>query len=238
MAELDSAALSKRTAWATRSGTETYIQEMGRYAVERDAQIVREMLGTARTSDAALLDLPCGTGRFLDLEKELGFEVTGADYSPTMMGVAQRHPNVKFVQADAFNPPFAPDSFDAILIIRLMFHYRNPEDILAALLPSLRPGGRIIFDTLNTFSLRWWASKVIGLVRRDPARRLYFESFSTMQAKLRKLGLKVVGRRSAYYYPTRLYRMLPGPLVTLTHLWEKLVPQRFRVLTYWHVERE
>ena len=234
MTQLDDAALRKRQAWAQRSGTETYINEMGAYALARDEEVVRSMLGRG---PGRLLDLPCGTGRFLDLESELGFTVTAADYSPTMMEVAQRHQNVEFVTADAFAPPFEVGVFDVMFICRLMFHYRNPEAILAALLPSLKPGGRIIFDTLNRYSTRWSASKMLGLVRRDPARRLYFETFGSMQRKLGALGLKVVERRSAYLLPTRLYRYLPGPFITASHRLEPLVTSALRVLTYWHVER-
>jgi ubiquinone/menaquinone biosynthesis C-methylase UbiE len=97
--------MEKRQAWATRIATETCIREMGAYAVARDEQIVRGLLGRG---PGRLLDLPCGTGRFLEIEKELGFRVTAADYSPTMLEVARRHREMEFFKADAFSPPFAP----------------------------------------------------------------------------------------------------------------------------------
>ena len=235
MAELDEAALKKRQAWAERSGTQTYIQEMGAYAVARDEAIVRSMLGRG---PGRLLDLPCGTGRFLEVEKELGYTVTAADYSPTMMSVAQQHAGVEFVTADAFNPPFAENAFDAILIMRLLFHYRNPEAIVGALARSLKPGGRMVFDTLNAFSTRWTASKVIGLVRRDPARRLHFETHASMTHKIEQVGLRVVQRRCAYLLPTRSYRNLPRPVTAIADALEHLTLPCMRVLTYWHVEKK
>ncbi len=235
MAELDSAALRKRQAWAEKQDTATYIDEMGSYAVARDASIVRALLGKG---SGRCLDLPCGTGRFLELEKELGYKVTAADYSPTMMGVAQQHKDVTFVQADAFKPPFEPGTFEAILVIRLLFHYGNPEVIIEALARCLAPGGRIVFDTLNPLSLRYWASKVIQVFRRDPARRLYFVRPGAMKCRLRAFGLKVVRTQGAYVFPTRFYRYLPKWFPPLVDLVEKLIPRPLRVLTFWQVVRE
>jgi len=206
---------------------------MGRYAVARDEAIVRSLLGRG---PGRLLDLPCGTGRFLEMDKELGFTVTAADYSPTMMSVAKQHEGVEFVTADAFDPPFEPDTFDAILVMRLLFHYANPEAIVSALSRSLKPGGRMVFDTLNRFSTRWMASKVIK-VYKTPARRLYFETQSSMRHKIEQAGLRVTATRTAYVLPTRAYRRLPRVVTCLVDACEKLTLPSLRVLTYWQVEK-
>ncbi len=227
--------LRKREAWAAREGVESYVQQMGNYALRRDEEIIREML---EGKSGILLDMPCGTGRYFALEKELGFKIVAADYSPTMLSVAKKHEDIEFVQADAYDPPFAPETFDVILISRLLFHYANPERIIKSLLPSLKPNGRMIFDTLNTFSSRWFASLVLRCIRRDPARRIYFERCSTMTRKLETLGLKVLRRKSAYALPTRLYRFLPRWTISTTDIIEKAIPPVLRVLSYWQVTRQ
>ena len=234
MAELDSAAIRKRQAWSEKSDTEDYVEKMGRYALVRDERIVASMLGHG---PGKLLDLPCGTGRYLDLEKERGFEIVAADYSPTMLSVAKRHQDVKFVQADAFDPPFDSESFDVILVSRLLFHYRNPEAIIGALSRCLKPGGKMVFDTLNRFSLRWWASMLLRPLHRDPARRLYFETHRSMTRKLDALGLKVKRRTSAYVLPTRSYRLIGRVASRVIHCFETFLPAQLRVLTFWQVER-
>lgn len=234
MENLSESAVRKREAWARRPGTETYVKEMGAYALRRDDSVVRRMLGPG---PGRLLDLPCGTGRFFEVEKDLGFQVTGADYSPTMLAVAEKHSGIELVKADVFNPPFPPAVFDVILTLRLLFHYENPERILSSLLPSLKPGGRMIFDTLNAFSLRWAASKVLDPLRGDPARKLYFERPSVMAEKIRGLGLDVIERESAYIFPTRLYRYFPRPLWAVSDAVEAVTPSGLRVLTYWNVRR-
>ena len=228
----DPSAAAKREAWATRDKTETYTQDMGSYALARDARILRFLLGTR---PGRLLDMPCGTGRHLGMEKELGFEITAADYSPSMLSVARHHSDIPFVRADVFHPPFAERTFHVILISRLLFHYRHPEGILSVLLPCLKDGGRLVFDTLNAFSLRWCASWMLRPFRRDTARRLYFQTPASMARKLRRLGLCVSQQEGAYLFPTRFYRYLPAPLVRLADGLEKIVPSALRVLTFWEV---
>jgi glycosyltransferase involved in cell wall biosynthesis len=223
----------KRDAWAVQAGTETYVRKMGSYALARDAQIVGNLIGRG---PGRLLDIPCGTGRNFDLTQGQGYRIVGADFSPTMLRVARGYGGVPLVRADAFAPPFARETFDTILMPRLLFHYANPESIIAGLLPTLKPGGRMVFDTLNTFSTRWLASLILRPFR-DTALRTFFESPRGFAQKLAGLGLEVTRCESAYVLPTRLYRFLPGPFVRLVHATERLVPKRYRVLTFWQVKR-
>lgn len=228
-------ASEKRDAWARRGRTEAYVSEIGPYAVERDAEIVGRLLGRG---PGVLLDLPCGTGRYLATETERGFTVVGADYSPTMMGVARQVEGASLVRADVFRPPFGRERFDVVLVSRLLFHYENGERIIASLLPSLKPGGRMIFDTLNPFSTRWLASSVVDPIRRDPARTLYFEAPGAFEKKLAELGLTVLETAGAYVLPTRSYRLLPRFVTAAVHRLESVVPERLRVLTFWHVQKD
>jgi glycosyltransferase involved in cell wall biosynthesis/SAM-dependent methyltransferase len=223
----------KRDAWAVQAGTETYVRKMGSYALARDAKVVGDMIGRG---PGRLLDIPCGTGRNFNLTRGQGYHVVGADFSPTMLRVARGYGGVPLVRADAFAPPFAREIFDTILMPRLLFHYANPESIIAGLLPTLKPGGRMVFDTLNTFSTRWLASMILQSFR-DTARRNYYENPRGFAQKLASLGLEVTRCESAYVLPTRLYRFLPGPFVRLVHAAERLIPKRFRVLTFWQVSR-
>ena len=231
---LDSAALRKRDAWAARTGVDTYVQEMGAYALRRDREIVQAMIGRG---PGVLLDLPCGTGRFLELERASGYQVVAADYSSTMLAAARCHEDVQFVRADVFDPPFEPETFDVMVVLRLLFHYAECERIIASLLPALKPAGRLIFDTLNPGSTRWMASVVLHQLRPDPARRLHFERPGRLQQSLARMGLKVLQRTGAYILPTRLYRHLPRWTWRLADAIEPAVPPSLRVLSYWHVTR-
>lgn len=229
---MDDSIARKRDAWAVREDADNYIAEMGMYAQRRDQEIIRSFLGEG---PGRILDIPCGTGRFIPLQQSLGFHVVACDYSPAMLSIAQRHEGVDLVQADIFDPPFEAASFDVILISRLMFHYPSPQDILRKVLPSLKEGGRIIFDTLNPFSSRWLTSQFIHAFNRDPAYRLYFESPQRMRQSLNAIGLEVLDWTPAYILPTRLYKYLPKVAVGMCDVVEYMMPCRVKVLSYWHV---
>lgn len=224
----------KREGWARWSKTDKYIEEMGWYARWRDAKIVRDLIGQG---PGRSLDLPCGSGRYFDLQREQGFDFVGADYSPTMLLEASKAAPGKVLRADIFHPPFPPNSFDVILISRLMFHYSDPVAILQSVAPLLQRGGRIVFDTLNTGSLRWLASHLLRSRQKKLATRLYFENPAALAERIRAIGLEVRETRTCYVLPTRVHKHLPRALVWLLHGVEKLWPSRHRVITFWQVER-
>jgi SAM-dependent methyltransferase len=67
----------------------------------------------AALEPARTLDLACGTA-FLTLH--LRGDVTGLDQSAGMLEVArERCPDVEFVQGDALDPPFEPETFERVL---------------------------------------------------------------------------------------------------------------------------
>lgn len=51
--------------------------------------------------------------------------------------------NVQFQQADIFNLPFAPETFDHVFLCFVLEHLRQPLDALRILKNVLRPGGTI-----------------------------------------------------------------------------------------------
>ena len=82
--------------------------------------------------EAHILDLPCGTGRMINNITGLGFKYTGGDISSSMIAEAKKeaagNPNVVgFVEADLEKLPFADNSFDCIIIWRILHHQADPQ---------------------------------------------------------------------------------------------------------------
>jgi len=105
--------------------------------------------GLSRT--AHILDFGCGQGRLCAELMELGFRnVVGADSSPEMIRAAQRVcPDFSFVVNEGARLPFAPGSFDAILLFAVLTCI--PDDaaqktLLAEFKRILRPGGLLLIS--------------------------------------------------------------------------------------------
>src|SRR6202008_1455692 len=108
---------------------------------------------------ARLLDVACGTGRFLREVKANypRIHVTGLDLSPHYLSVARRvlapWSRTRFVEGMAEAMPFADAEFDVVTCIYL-FHELPPRirrSAVAEIRRGLRPGGTLIFvDSLQT----------------------------------------------------------------------------------------
>lgn len=74
---------------------------------------------------------------------------TSVDISPESVAEAERRfasegiGNVRFQQADIFDLPFEPNSFDHVFVCFVLEHLANPVGALLALGKVLRPGGTI-----------------------------------------------------------------------------------------------
>lgn len=139
-----------------------------------------------------LLDLACGTGRFLaqlaDAFPRLA--ACGVDLSEAYVAEARRHlarrPRVGLAVAAAERLPFAAASFDAVTAV-FLFHELPPKvrgRVAGEIARVLRPGGRFfLLDTLQTgdrpaydgmldlFPQNFHEPYYAGYVREDLARR-------------------------------------------------------------------
>jgi len=107
---------------------------------------------------ARLLDVGCGTGRFLREVKANypRLETTGLDLSPYYLAVAQRDlrswSRVQLVLGAAEAIPFADSQFDAVTCVYL-FHELPPgvrRAVVAEIRRVLKPGGMLVFvDSLQ-----------------------------------------------------------------------------------------
>jgi demethylmenaquinone methyltransferase/2-methoxy-6-polyprenyl-1,4-benzoquinol methylase len=92
-----------------------------------------------------ILDVAAGTGTSSQALLINGAEVVAADFSKGMLEEgAKRHPNLKFVFADAMKLPFSDSEFD---VVTISFGLRNVQDHQIALgefFRVLKTGGRLV----------------------------------------------------------------------------------------------
>ncbi|MGV8168853.1 MAG: class I SAM-dependent methyltransferase [Candidatus Nanoarchaeia archaeon] len=77
--------------------------------------ILRDMKGK---NIKTILDLGCGPGAYCKMLHDMGFEVTGADYSASTVEAAKKkYPHLKFVKEDGYALTFKDQEFDLVITI-------------------------------------------------------------------------------------------------------------------------
>lgn len=116
------------------------------------------------------LDLACGTGVVSHLMHDLGFEVTGLDWSEAMLARAQakarqRGSDIRFLLGDAERTMEERESYDVIVTRHLVWTLVDPAAAFAEWLRLLRPGGRLLIVD-GDFVTETWASRLRRIVER------------------------------------------------------------------------
>ncbi len=127
-------------------------------------------LAAVQPGDRAL-DLCCGTGDISFALAHRGAAVTGLDFSPEMLAVAERrHPksktqNPKFLQGDAQQLPFAAASFDIVTVGYGLRNLASWEIGLAEMARVAKPGGRLLVLDFGKPDRAWWRTLYFGYLR-------------------------------------------------------------------------
>jgi ubiquinone/menaquinone biosynthesis C-methylase UbiE len=113
---------------------------------------VRRALALAAIPRGALvLDVGCGTGRWLRRYQELGFQATGVDATPGMLNRAiECGTTAQLIAGEACDLPFADAKFDCVSDITVVQHIPRSLQLLALreMVRVLKPGGRLILMEL------------------------------------------------------------------------------------------
>jgi ubiquinone/menaquinone biosynthesis C-methylase UbiE len=163
----------------------------------------------------ALLDVACGTGRFLRFVKEAfpRLAVTGCDLSQAYLDEAREHVRpypVDFKAAQAEALPFEDTSFDIVTSIYLFHEVPPPvrREIAREFARVLKPGGLLVFmdslqpgDTpmfdalLESFPLNFHEPYYSGYLREDLPRLFAEAGLETQSSSPVFLSKLVVARK-------------------------------------------
>src|SRR6266851_2113286 len=96
--------------------------------------------------DDQVLDVATGTGAVaLELVRQKGCQVVGADQSPGMLAEARRRVNgrIELVEASAESLPFGDGEFDALTFTYLLRYVEDPAVTLRELARVVKPAGQV-----------------------------------------------------------------------------------------------
>jgi 2-polyprenyl-6-hydroxyphenyl methylase/3-demethylubiquinone-9 3-methyltransferase len=167
----------------------------------------------------AVLDVGCGGGILTEAIAREGAKVTGVDLSGKALGVARLHQiesgaivDYRLMAAEALAIE-APASFDVVTCMELLEHVPDPASIVDACAKLVRPGGYVVFATINRNPKEYalaivGAEYVLGLLPRGTHDYARFLKPSEIATFARTAGLETDTLIGMTYNPfTRVYRL-------------------------------
>jgi len=128
-------------------------------AINRAYEDLAERLAISRMipdSGNWFLDLGAGYGRLADLYVNRFLNVIIADYSLENLKKAQIRlgnqtlgSQIHFVALNAYHLPFKNEALDAVMMVRVLHHLEEPEDVLSEVFRILSPDGALILEFSN-----------------------------------------------------------------------------------------
>jgi len=176
----------------------------------------RVAFSRALVSSGKVLDVGCGTGRFLESMSAPGYELTGIDISAGMLEEA-RERGLDVVEGSSGEMPFADDSFDLVVTFAVLHHLIDPELVRATLREIVRvtrPGGSAVVWDHNPNNPYWKllmarlpqdqgdevlvpASLIMDELHRTPARQVTLRRMTFMPDFTPRWAVPAVGRIEA-----------------------------------------
>jgi SAM-dependent methyltransferase len=116
------------------------------FGAEAEHSFARFNIGPDELAGKKVLDVGCGSGRFLDLFSKHGAETFGFDLSKSvdeaLTHCGLRH-NVHVLQASVFNAPFRPATFDLVFSFGVLHHTPDTRQAFMQLPGLVKPGGKL-----------------------------------------------------------------------------------------------
>jgi SAM-dependent methyltransferase len=131
-----------------------------------------------RLDGERVLEVGCGAGRFTEVLLEAGAEVWAIDASSAIEAAKANLGDgirLHLAQADLFDLPFEPGSFDRVLCFGVIQHTPDPRRAFLTVVEYARPGGWIAADVYRTQPyVDRWSAKTLWrpLTKRLPRDRL------------------------------------------------------------------
>ncbi len=122
------------------------------------------------TKGDAILDVGGSFGRLAPIYTKRFKKATILDYSQIALNQAKdlakkrNITNLTTVKGDAYNMPFEDNSFDTVIMIRVMHHIENPQKLIKELYRVTKPGGFLILEMANKIHLK---ARIRSVLKKD-----------------------------------------------------------------------
>lgn len=151
-----------------------------------------------------LLEVGCGSGRFLNRMRDAGWTVQGIDFDPGAAAHVERKYGIHVSVGSLADMHFPDAAYDVVAMSQVIEHVHDPLALLKQCHRVLRPGGRLVITTPNALSL---AHRLYGRCWRglEPPRHLHVFTPTALERSARaggfgQLQLRTLSAESAGIY--------------------------------------
>lgn len=197
-----------------------YGGKSGVFVMKKELECVKNLL----PDKGKILDIPSGTGK---LRHILGAKhyIVGADFSKEMLRLTKGVYN-KNIRADASNLPFKDKSFDAVVSLRFLFHYKGLRKYILEFKRVLKDDGVMILERYR------WSPLKFNFMQYTLGGANVIHKKKDLNALFKELGLEVIAVKRAFLFSPFVYRYLPFFAVRLLDWLESILPASLRVDEY------
>lgn len=173
----------------------------------------------APLAGSTVVDVGCGGGVLAEAMARAGAAVTGIDLAAPSLDVARLHSLESELELEYLHSSAEalaeerPGAFDVVTCMEMLEHVPDPASIVAACARLTKPGGHVVFSTLNR-NPKSYLFAVVGaeyLLRMLPQGTHDYARFirpSELEAWTRSAGLALDDLTGLTYNPvTRRYRL-------------------------------
>jgi 2-polyprenyl-3-methyl-5-hydroxy-6-metoxy-1,4-benzoquinol methylase len=172
-----------------------------------DPEMLEETRGKVnylKNTGGNILDVGCGSGKFLDLMKSLGWKTTGVDFDEKAVLSAKL--KGLDVHLGSLEEQHFPDNyFDTVTLSHVIEHVYDPPALLKECARILKSGGTIVICTPNfkSFGSRFFKYHWRGL---EPPRHLHLFTPDSLRGLVEISGLEVIRNHSTIRGASYIYR--------------------------------
>jgi len=138
-----------------------YDSRLGAACLESEIALLRR--GAGDLEGKAVLEVGCGTGRFLRALGQEAVQAVGVDRDFAMLDFARRqalpqmrHP-FDWIKGDALAIPIRDGAVDVVFENTVLCLCKDPAPVIREMVRVCRPGGKVVLGELNPFSpWQWW----------------------------------------------------------------------------------
>lgn len=179
------------------------VLELGSGLGRQRRRLRRMFIGDA--PPGKLLEVGCGSGRFLDRMRRAGWEVQGTDFDPAVARRVRGKYGLRVDVGDLAGLHYAADGYDVVALSQVIEHVHDPMLLLKECSRILRSGGRLVLSTPNALSL---AHQRYGRCWRglEPPRHLHIFTPTALAHCVRASGLRVEQLHSVSAESAGIYR--------------------------------